>query len=120
MWILPIREEPMCYINSAVKNTDTDYREYSTLDAFPTTLAAMGCKIDGDRLGLGTNLYSGKPTILEQYGLSYVTEEIEKKSTFMEKLADIDYSNPQLKANQAASYHEDHTNTVYGTDGDNQ
>ena len=114
------RRAYVCYINSAVKNTDTDYREYSTLDAFPTTLAAMGCQIEGDRLGLGTNLYSGKPTILEQYGLSYVTEEIEKKSTFMEKLADIDYSNPQLKANQAASYHEDHTNTVYGTDGDNQ
>ena len=114
------RRAYVCYINSAVKNTDTDYREYSTLDAFPTTLAAMGCKIDGDRLGLGTNLYSGKQTILEQYGLSYVTEEIEKKSTFMEKLADIDYSNPQLKANEAASYHEDHTDTVYGTDGDNQ
>ena len=107
------RRAYVCYINSAVSTDNTEYREYSTLDAFPTTLAAMGCQIEGDQLGLGVNLFSDKQTILEQYGLSYVTEELEKKSTFMEELADIDYDNAQLKANQASSYHEDHTDTVY-------
>ena len=38
------------------------------MDLFQTTLAAMGTKIDGDRLGLGTNLYSDKETLAERYG----------------------------------------------------
>ena len=34
-------------------------RLYSTLDQFPTTLAALGCRIEGNRLGLGTNTTAG-------------------------------------------------------------
>lgn len=37
-------------------------------DMFPTILASMGVIIEGDRLGLGTNLFSGKPTIMEENG----------------------------------------------------
>ncbi len=37
-------------------------------DMFPTMLSAMGVKIEGERLGLGTNLFSGKPTIMEENG----------------------------------------------------
>jgi phosphoglycerol transferase len=114
------RRAYVCYINSAVDTTSTEYRTYSTLDAFPTTLAAMGVQIEGNRLGLGVNLFSDEPTIIEEYGLSYVTEEIEKKSTFMEELADIDFSDAQLQANQSSSYHEDHTDTVYDTDEDSE
>ena len=33
-------------------------RDFSTLDFFPTTLASLGVQIEGDRLGLGTNLFS--------------------------------------------------------------
>jgi phosphoglycerol transferase len=80
----------------------------------------MGVQIEGNRLGLGVNLFSDEPTIIEEYGLSYVTEEIEKKSTFMEELADIDFSDAQLQANQSSSYHEDHTDTVYDTDEDSE
>ena len=50
-------------INPAVEVQSTEKREYSTLDLFPTTLAAMGVQIDGDRLGLGTNLFSNLPTL---------------------------------------------------------
>ena len=35
------------------------------MDMFPTTLASLGAVIDGDRLGLGTNLFSDKPTLAE-------------------------------------------------------
>ena len=35
---------------------------------FPTILASMGVIIEGDRLGLGTNLFSGTPTIMEENG----------------------------------------------------
>jgi phosphoglycerol transferase len=37
-------------------------------DMFPTMLASIGVKIEGERLGLGTNLFSDKPTIMEENG----------------------------------------------------
>jgi phosphoglycerol transferase len=49
---------------------------------FPTTLAAMGCTIEGDRLGIGTNLFSGKPTLTEKYGYDKLNLEISKRSDF--------------------------------------
>ena len=39
-------------------------------------------KIQGDRIGLGTNLFSDKPTILEQYGDEKVQKELAKSSAF--------------------------------------
>ena len=56
------------------------------LDYFPTTLAALGAEIDGNRLGLGTNLFSYEQTLVERFGLSTVDDELEKKSRFMEKM----------------------------------
>lgn len=80
-----------CYINAAATLADPDRtRVYSTLDAFPTTLAALGCRIEGDRLGLGTNLFSDRDTLLEEYGYEALSGELEKRSSFMEDLADID------------------------------
>lgn len=43
-------------------------RMYTTMDLYPTTLSALGCTIDGDRLGLGTDLYSETETIMESLG----------------------------------------------------
>lgn len=65
-------------------------REYTTFDLFPTSLAAMGVDIEGDRLGLGTNLYSDKPTLLETFGYEEFNTQLMMKSDFMTKLADID------------------------------
>lgn len=42
----------------------------------------MGVRIDGERLALGTNLFSDKPTLLEEKGVSLVAEELVKKSDF--------------------------------------
>ena len=39
-------------------------------------------KIKGDRLALGTNLFSDEPTLLEKYGVDYVEEELKKNSKF--------------------------------------
>ena len=81
------------YINAApVDNNSTGYREYSTFDTFPTTVAALGATIEGNRLGLGTNLYSGLPTYLEEYGKETMVTVLNKPSEFMEELADINYS----------------------------
>lgn len=106
------------YINSAVEAETDTYRKYSTLDCMPTTLAAMGVQIEGNRLGLGVNLFSDEETLLEEYGISTVTEEIYKKSEFMEELADIDFSSEELKERQSWSLSEDHGTTVYDEDAD--
>ena len=42
------------------------------MDMFPTTLAVLGVDIDGDRLGLGANLYADKETLAEKYGYEYI------------------------------------------------
>ncbi len=78
------------YINAAAENHSTGYRDYTTFDNFPTTLAAMGVTIPGDRLGLGTNLFSGTKTLSEEYGREYEKTELEKKSLLMQQLGQID------------------------------
>lgn len=57
-----------CFINSSIEGTNYKNREFTSFDMFPTTLASMGCKIEGDRLGLGTNLFSNKKTLPEEMG----------------------------------------------------
>lgn len=63
-----VRRVYNCFINSAVEPINSKNREFTTLDLFPTTLAALGCTIEGDRLGLGTNLFSTRPTLAERWG----------------------------------------------------
>ena len=85
------------FINAAAEPEDpARIRNYSTIDQFPTTLAALGCTIEGNRLGLGTNLYSSQDTLVEKYGKEEVLTEMEKKSNFMTDLADIDIYDEQL------------------------
>ena len=57
-------------------------RQFSTMDLFPTTLAALDVKIEGNRLGLGTNLFSVENTLIEQLGFDVVTEELSKGSRY--------------------------------------
>ena len=88
------------FIHSAVENPNPSrHREYTTFDQYPTTLAALGCRISGNRLGLGTNLYSEEETLIEKYGFEEAYSEMEKRSNFMIELADIDiYDEDLLKA----------------------
>ena len=55
---------------------------FTTLDMFPSTLAALGVKIDGERLGLGVNLFSDEQTLAEKYGYEYMFDELNKMSSF--------------------------------------
>ena len=74
-----------CILNSPV---DTEYeknRQFVAADMFPTTLAAIGCEIEGERLGLGTNLFSGKPTLVEEMGLEAFDAELTKTSDYYTK-----------------------------------
>ncbi len=52
------------------------------MDMFPTTLAALGVEIKGDRLALGTNLFSGRNTLLEDMGFEKLEAELSKRSIF--------------------------------------
>lgn len=85
---IPYRERTVydCFINSAaeVKGSETG-RECNTLDMFPTVLAAMGFSIEGERLGLGTNLFSEKKTLSEELGYDELNAELGKYSEFYEK-----------------------------------
>lgn len=69
-------------INPAVMPENTKNKNASTFDMFPTTLASMGVKIDGEKLGLGTNLFSDKETLIEKYGLDNLKNELSKSSKF--------------------------------------
>lgn len=60
------------------KENVTENRDFSTMDMFPTTLAALGVQIDGNRLGLGTNLFSGQKTLPEKLGRGYINQELKK------------------------------------------
>ena len=94
------RKTYTAYINSAVTPVNNQRRIFSTIDQFPTTLAAMGVQIEGNRLGLGTNLFSERPTISEEIGLDNEDEELGKKSAFMEQLANINEKSELLLRRQ--------------------
>lgn len=80
-----IRTTYNCFINAPIAPRQEKDRQFATFDMFPTTLAAMGVEIEGDRLGLGTNLFSDAETLTEQYGFEVLDEELLKKSEFYNK-----------------------------------
>ena len=55
------------------------------MDMFPTVLASLGFEIEGDRLGLGTNLYSDRKTVMEEIGKKKFMDEISKNSKIYNK-----------------------------------
>lgn len=77
-------------INSPAKPVNDRHREYTTFDMFPTTLAAIGAKISGNRLGLGTDLYSDSPTLYERFGRQTLEDELTKDSAFFREIAKYD------------------------------
>lgn len=66
--------------NLKIDGTITRNRTWANWDYFPTIIASIGGIIDGDRLGIGTNLFSGKATLYEEYGFDYVDGELQKGS----------------------------------------
>ena len=69
-------------INSALSTDNNKNRVATHFDMYPTTIAALGAKIDGDKLGLGVNLYSSKKTLIEEVGAKYLNIELLKKSNY--------------------------------------
>ena len=74
-----------CFINAASEPVKTQNRIATSLDIFPSVLAAMGFTVEGDRLGLGTNLFSDRPTLAEEKGYSWLEGEVGKYSDYYKK-----------------------------------
>ena len=74
-----------CFIN-ADKDSDVwelyHNRQFTSYDYFPTILSAMSVEIEGDRLGLGTDLFSGEKTLVEKIGMAELEQEIERYSDY--------------------------------------
>ena len=85
-----VRKVYTAFINAPKEPEIKAKRDYTTFDDFPTTLASMGVKIEGDRLGLGTNLFSDVETLSEKYGREFEKNELEKKSELMVRFGKID------------------------------
>jgi len=72
-----------CFLNlpDGLNMERTKNREFDTLDYFPTILASLGAEIEGERVGLGTSLFSERPTLTEELGGSYA-QELRKYSAY--------------------------------------
>lgn len=79
MFINPAFEEA-----GSTKITTTN-RQYAPFDYFPTIMASLGVKIKGDRLGLGTNLASTTPTLIERDGLKETDYQLSLYSEYYAK-----------------------------------
>lgn len=77
-----VRRNYNCFINAAADARFTKNRQFSALDMFPTTLAALGCTIDGEYLGLGVNLFSGRPTLIEKLGYEKFDRQLTLSSDY--------------------------------------
>lgn len=86
---LVLNPSPNC---TSAKADRFNNREWATFDMFPTMLASIGVDIPGDRLGIGTNLFSETPTLFEHDGTDFVNTELEKRSNFYNNHVLVDWS----------------------------
>lgn len=93
------RRSYVCVLNSAAEVEKPCHRDYTIYDMFPTTLAAMGVTIRGNRLGLGTNLFSDTPTLMEKYGIDFLSNELGMRSTFYDKIGKFDMLSKDILRN---------------------
>lgn len=76
-----------CILNSNFdkESLNLNNRIFTTMDYFPTILSAMGFNIEGERLGLGTNMFSKKQTLPEEIGFEKFKSELSKRSDYYVK-----------------------------------
>lgn len=73
-----------CFINlpKGLSASRTTNRDFSVMDMFSTILTAVGADIEGERLGLGTNLFSDEETLPEKLGRKTFNEELKLYSDY--------------------------------------
>ena len=70
------------YINPEPECIPTNNRIVCTFDFYPTTVASLGIDFPGERLGLGTNLFSDEKTLCESYGIDGFFELVKRRSDY--------------------------------------
>lgn len=70
------------FINAPLDPSQEKLRDSTSFDIFPSILASIGAEIEGDKLGLGVNLFSSESTLAEQYGIDGFNNELNKRSVF--------------------------------------
>ena len=89
-----LRKRYFLIINPLEDTNNYKNRLYTSLDTYPTVISAIGGEIEGNKLGLGVNLFSMKKTLAERddFNFDYINEEIVKKSDFYnEQILGSDY-----------------------------
>ncbi len=71
-------------LNSVVSGNNKN-RQFTQFDMYPTILASIGAKIEGERIGFGVNLFSGEKTMIEQLGKDKFDNEIFKNSDYYDE-----------------------------------
>lgn len=93
------------FILNPVQNTNqpdsvTKNRTYAPFDFFPTILSAIGAEIKDGRLGLGTDLFTGKPTLAERDGVAKLNKEFAKNSPFYDSHRETKAETPDIRQDQ--------------------
>ena len=84
-----------CFIHPAKEPVNTGNRRFSSLDMFPSTLSAIGVEIKGDRLGLGTDLFSSTETLCEKLGEEEYRKQLEQSSDYYDTVFFPDKKDPE-------------------------
>lgn len=73
-----------CFINTPADLLPdrSENRIFTILDLFPSILAAVGAEMEGERLGLGVNLFSEEMSIPEEMGIDEFNNELESYSQY--------------------------------------
>ena len=72
-----------CFINVDMnENVQTENRVLNPMDIFPSVMWALGFRFEGNRLGLGTNIFSGGQTLAEELGFENYNESIGQYSQY--------------------------------------
>ncbi|MBR5342007.1 MAG: LTA synthase family protein [Erysipelotrichaceae bacterium] len=69
-------------INPADGCVPSENRTLCTFDFYPTTVASLGIGFDGNKLGLGTNLFSDEETLCEKYGTASFFQMVKEHSIY--------------------------------------
>ncbi|MGL4990342.1 MAG: LTA synthase family protein [Sarcina sp.] len=69
-------------LNSPIEGQNMTNRHFAPFDMFPTILRSMNVDIKGNKLGLGTDLFSGDQTLIEKDSLKTLNDELNANSNF--------------------------------------
>lgn len=75
------------FINPADMPQKFKSRKFLSFDIYPTILSALGVQIEGQRLGLGTSLYSTEPTLAErEKSIKKINKKLDARSQVYEQM----------------------------------